>query len=270
VSAWVDTLRVVPSAWLRLGRARHLLERNLLVYRHSWVLLLSGIAEPVFYLFAVGVGIGGLVGEVTGPTGQPVPYAQFVTPALLAAAAMNGAVFESTFNVFFKMHYGRIYEAVLATPVGPRDVAVGEIGWSLVRGALYATGFLLVAGFGGYMTSWWGLLSLPAALLIGFAFAAVGMAATTWMSSWQDFELVSLFILPMFLFSATFYPLDIYPPAVQLLTQLSPLYHGVELIRGLMFGVFRPAMLGHAAFLVGMGSVGFAVANRRIATLLRT
>ena len=175
------------------------------------MIIFSGFFEPLFYLFSIGVGLGGLVGEVVGPGGNTVKYAAFVAPALLGSSAMNGAIYESTFNIFFKLKYGKIYDAVLATPMQPADIAVGEITWSLMRGAIYATGFLVVMAAMGYMPSWWGILALPAATLIGFAFGACGMAVTTFMRSWQDFDLVGLVTLPLFLFSGTFYPLSVYP-----------------------------------------------------------
>jgi lipooligosaccharide transport system permease protein len=231
--------------------------------------LLSGFVEPVFYLFAVGIGIGALVGDVTGPDGTPVPYDAFVAPALLAASAMNGAVFESTFNVFFKLRFARTYDAVLATPMEPRDVALGEAATSLLRGAPYAVGFLAVALALGLARSWWTVLALPAALLIGFAFAAVGMAASTWMRSWQDLDLVTLATLPLFLFSATFYPLEVVPPLLQTLTLLSPLYHGTVLVRGLMLGTPTWSMLGNVAVLLALGLVGTWIAGRRFAGILR-
>jgi lipooligosaccharide transport system permease protein len=264
--------RVAPLSLLSGGRARYLVERNLLVYRRIWPVVFSGFFEPLFYLFGVGVGIGQLVGDVTGPGGQPVTYAAFVAPGLLAASAMNGAIYESTMNIFFKLKYGKVYEAILATPVGPRDIAVGEIIWCQARGALYASGFLVVVAALGLLPAglWMGLLALPAAVLIGFAFGAVGMAATTFMRSWQDFDLVQMVILPLFLFSATFFPLDVYPPAIQPLLQLSPLYHGVALLRSLTLGSFDVAMLGHVAFLVVMAAVGIAIAGRRIERLLLT
>ena len=256
--------RITPPLSLGTRRSRYVLERNLRVYRHSWVIIFSGFFEPLFYLFSIGVGLGALVGTVEGEA----PYAEFVAPALLAASAMNGAVFESTMNIFFKLKFARTYDGMLATPVAPFDIALGEIGWSLIRGGLYAVGFLVVALAMGLMPSMWGLLAVPAALLIGFAFAAVGMATTTYMRSWQDFDMVTLVTLPLFLFSATFYPLDVYPGWLQLVARFSPLYHGVDLVRGLMLGRLDVSLVGHGALLCAIGLVGLAVAGRRIGTLL--
>jgi lipooligosaccharide transport system permease protein len=265
-STTLDT-RVVPR--LRPGRnAGRLLERNLLVYRRAWMIIFSGFFEPLFYLFSIGVGLGALVGEVTGPGGAPVKYAAFVAPALLGSSAMNGAIYESTFNIFFKLKYGKIYDAILATPMKPADIAVGEITWSLIRGAIYATGFLVVMAAMGLILSPWAVLALPAATLIGFAFGACGMAVTTFMRSWQDFDLVSLVILPLFLFSGTFYPLSVYPGTFQVLTRFSPLYHSVEIIRSLTLGAFDWSLAGHVAFLLAMGGVGVIIASRRLGKLL--
>lgn len=259
--------RVTPP--LRPGRnAARMLERNVLVYRHAWMVIFSGFFEPLFYLFSIGVGIGSLVGDITGPGGEPVKYAAFVAPALLGSSAMNGAIYESTFNIFFKLKYGKIYDAILATPMQPADIAIGEISWSLIRGAIYATGFLAVMAAMGLMLSPWGILALPAATLIGFAFGACGMAATTYMRSWQDFDLIGLVTLPLFLFSGTFYPLDVYPPAFQIVTRFSPLYHSVEIIRALTLGVFDWSLAGHVAFLLAMGGVGVLIASRRLGRLL--
>lgn len=267
-----DTLlaRATPPILSGGRRAGRLLERNLLVYRRTWMILFSGFAEPVFYLFAVGVGLGQLVGDLTGPDGTPITYTEFVAPALLAASAMNGAVFESTFNIFFKLRFARTYDAVLSTPMQPNDIAVGEVSWSLLRGALYAVGFLIVAALMGLVRSPLAILALPAALLIGFAFAAVGMAASTFMRSWQDFDLVTLVTLPLFLFSATFYPIDVYPSMLQPLIRLSPLYHGVELVRAAMLGIVDTSIIGHLAFLLAMGGVGVAVSARRFSRILRS
>ncbi|MFQ5518048.1 MAG: ABC transporter permease, partial [Acidimicrobiia bacterium] len=250
------------------GGATKMLERNLLVYRRLWLIVFSGFFEPIFYLFSIGVGLGELVGDVTGPGGDLVPYAAFVAPALLGASAMNGAIFESTFNIFFKLRYGKVYDAILSTPMLPRHIAIGEITWSLGRGVLYAAAFLIVMTVAGYARSPWAVMAIPAATLIGFAFAAVGMATTTFMKSWQDFDLVNMVTLPLFLFSGTFYPLDVYPDVFQVLTKVSPLYHGVEIIRAFTLGVFDLSLVGHVAFLVAMGSIGVAITARRLNKLL--
>lgn len=245
------------------GAAR-VVERDMLVTRNNWMVFVSGFLEPVFYLFAIDVGLGRLVGNVVGPGGEPVGYAAFAAPALLAASAMNGAVYESTFGVFFKMRWGKLYDAMLATPLTPTDVALGEIGWSQLRGLAYACAFLTVMGVMGLVVSPWAVLAIPAAILMGFAFGAAGMAVVTFMRSWVDLDMVNLALLPLFLFSATFYPLDVYPPALQVLTQLSPLYHGVALIRSLTLGVIGPVLLLHAAFLVALAVIGGVVAARRL------
>ena len=261
------TLRVLPPPLIGL-RAHRLLERNILVYRRAWMIVLSGFFEPVFYLLSLGIGMGSLVGDIPTPGGATVSYAAFVAPALLAASAMNGAVFESTINIFIKLRYGKIYDAILATPLRPWDIAIGEITWSLIRGILYSTGFIVVMAVMGLVSSPLAILAIPAATLIGFAFGAVGMAATTLMRSWQDFDLVMLFMLPLFLFSATFYPLEVYPPALRTLTHISPLYHGVELIRACTLRSFDLGMIWHAAFLLAMGLIGLTVTGRRLGKLL--
>lgn len=170
--------------------------------------------------------------------------------------------------MFFKLKYAKVYDGVLATPVSPQDIAVGEITWSQIRGSLYSTAFLVVMLVMGLIESPWGLMALPAAMLTGVAFGAAAMAATTWMRSWQDFDLITLVTMPMFLFSATFYPLAIYPHWLQLMARVAPLYHAVDLIRGFTLGILDWSMLGHAAFLGVMVVVGFAVAQRRIEDLL--
>ncbi|GAA4733228.1 ABC transporter permease [Pedococcus ginsenosidimutans] len=250
------------------GLARMLVERNITSFRHGWIALVTGFAEPVFYMFSLGIGIGALVRTVTTDSGLTVTYPQFVAPALLAASAMNGAVMDSTFNVFFKLKYAKLYDAVLATPMGPRDVAVGEISWSLLRGGMYSAAFLVIALLAGAVRSWWALLALPAAVFIGFAFAAVGMFATTFMRSWVDFDYITLAVQPMFLFSATFFPLSTYPDALQWVVRATPLYHGVALERALTLGDVGWGVLGHVAYLLVLGAVGVVGAARRLERLL--
>jgi lipooligosaccharide transport system permease protein len=267
VSALLAMGRVLPFAFGG-RRAALVVERNLVVYRNQWLMILSGFFEPLFYLLSIGLGIGGLVGDVTGPGGAAIPYALFVAPALLASASMNGAIAESTFNVFFKLNYQKTYDAILATPLAPGDVALGEIGWAVIRSTLYALGFLVVIGILGLVRSPWALLAVPAATLLAFAFAAVGMAATTWMRSWQDFDLINLVVLPLFLFSGTFFPISAYPEPLQVVIMLTPLWQGTDLIRSLVIGSVDASTLWHVGYLGLMGLAGLAVVARRLDRML--
>jgi len=264
----MTALRLTPPLLIGGRRAGLMIERNLYVYRRTWLVIVSGFFEPLFYLLGIGFGLGALVGAVTGPGGQEISYQLFVAPALLAASSMNGAISESTFNVFFKLNYQKTYDAILSTPMSVGDIALGEIGWALIRGGLYSVGFLAVMALLGLVVSPWVILAFPAALLVGFAFAAVGMAATSFMRTWQDFDLIQLVILPLFLFSATFYPIETYPEALRIFVQLTPLYQGVDLIRSLTIGAISPILLFHVAYLVGMGLLGLAVTSRRLDKLL--
>jgi lipooligosaccharide transport system permease protein len=264
----VTALRITPLLAIGGQRWLRMIERNLLVYKHGWLVLLSGFFEPLFYLLSIGFGLGQLVGDVAGPGGQLIPYQLFVAPALLAASAMNGAITESTFNFFFKLNYDKTFASILTTPMSPADISIGELAWALIRGALYAIGFIAVMVVLGLVRSPLILLTLPGALLIGFAFASVGMAATSFMRTWQDFDLIQLVILPMFLFSGTFFPLDSFPEFARVLIQLTPLYHGVDLLRGLAVGVVGPETLVHIGYLTLIGLLGMSVVARRLDELL--
>lgn len=260
--------RVVPVDMLGSGRFTRVIERNATVHLRTWWILLSGFVEPVLYLFSIGIGIGKLVGSLPGPNGSSISYVAFVAPAMLASSAMNGGIYESTFNVYFKLKFAKIYDAILATPVSSTDVALGEIGYALLRGTLYGAMFMVVMALLGDIRSIWGLLAFPGVMLIGFAFSAIGMAATTYMRGWSDFDLVQLAILPLFLFSTTFYPLGIYPRWLQILVQCTPLFHGVVLERALCLGQVEPALALHALYLLVMGLVGVGIAARRVKLLV--
>jgi lipooligosaccharide transport system permease protein len=249
-------------------RSLRLVERNLYVYRHGWMVILSGFFEPLFYLLGVGFGVGALVGSVLGPDGTKIPYQLFVAPALLASASMNGALNESTFNFFFKLNYDKTFAAILATPLSSGDIAVGELTWALIRGGLYAIGFMAVMVVFGLAVSPWVVFAVPAALLVGLAFGAVGMAATSFMKPWQGFDLIQLVVLPLFLFSGTFYPIETYPEAIRWIVQVTPLYQGVDLIRSLAVGAISPVLLVPVAYLLAMGAIGLFVVSRRIDRLL--
>jgi lipooligosaccharide transport system permease protein len=260
-------LRILPQG-MYARRSHIVLERAFRVYRRSWMVIFSGFFEPLFYLFALGTGLHKLVGTVLGPGGHPISYTAFIAPALLASSAMNGAVYDSTMNVFFKMKFAKLYDSMLATSLGPFDIAIGEISWALIRGGLYATGFLIVMAAMGVTVSWLAVLMLPAALLIAFAFGAVGMAVTTYMKSFQDLDLVQLAVLPMFLFSGTFYSLSVYPAWLRVVVQCLPLQHGIELLRGFNAGALTWAMAGHAGYFAVMAAIGLVVTARRLGALL--
>ncbi|MGH3745553.1 MAG: ABC transporter permease [Mycobacteriales bacterium] len=259
-------LRVAPLR-VGTGRSRGVVERNAMVMRRGWLVVLSGFFEPLFYLLSIGVGLGALVGAVE-VGGHEVPYREFVAPAMLATSAMNAAIAETTFNVFHKLKFSKIYSAVLNTPVAPGDIAVGEITWSVTRGGIYSSIFLVVMAALGLVHSWWALLAVPVALLLGAAFAAVGMALTTFMRSWTDFEYVTIAQLPLFLFSATFYPLSVYPGALQAAVRISPLYQGVAVLRSLVTGDVSWSIFAHLSYLAVMAAVGLVVAGRRLDRLL--
>lgn len=247
--------------------ALRLVERNVLVYRRDWPVFVTGFLEPVLYLLSIGVGVGALVGGFD-IGGRHVPYATFVAPGMLATSAMNGAIMDATYNIFHRLRYAKLYDAVLATPMTTRALAVGETTWALLRGAIYSAGFLVVMLVMGMVTSWWALLALPATMLIGFAFAGVGMWATTYMRSWQDFELVGLVTMPLMMLSGTFYPVERYPDAARWLVEATPLYRGVVLCRELTTGELSLASLVSVVYLLVLGTAGMLAADRRLSGIL--
>jgi lipooligosaccharide transport system permease protein len=261
------SLRLGPTALFGSRRALRIMERNLVVYRRGWLFIASGFFEPFFYLLSIGVGLSKLVGAVH-VNGHPIPYPLFAAPGLLAASAMNGAIFDSTFQMYFQLKIAKTFEAVLASPLGPADLALGQLGWAVSRGALYSAAFLGVMAGLGDVSSGWAVLCYPGAILISFAFAGVGMAGTSFMRTWQDFDMVSLAILPLFLFSGIFFPLTVYPGALQLVVRCTPLYQGVALMRGFDLGVLDWPLLGHAVYLALMGFVGLTVTSRRLTKLV--
>jgi lipooligosaccharide transport system permease protein len=250
------------------GRSNSVIERAFLSLKSStWFIVASGFVEPVFYLLAFGYGIGNLIGVVTSPDGTEVPYAAFIAPALLATSAMNGAIFDSTWNVFFKMHHAKLYQGMLSTSLGPLDVALGEIGWALLRGLAYALGFFAIVWPLGLVLSPWGILAIPAAVLIAFGFASLGMGITSYLKNFQQLNWINFVMLPMFMFSGTFYPLSVYPENIQLVIQALPLWHAIELIRGLTLGALNPSMLVHVGYFAAMAALGLLFTTIRLRAL---
>ena len=243
--------------------------RNYTTYKRYWKLFLTGFLEPLFYLFSIGIGVGQLIDGFEF-NGQAIPYAEFVAPGMLAVSAFNGALMDSTYNVFFKLKYEKLYDQMLATPLTTADIARGEIAWGQIRGSTYSAVFLLVMAAMGMLHSWWALLALPAAMLIGFAFSAVCMALTTWMKSFQDFDKITLIQMPMFLFSATFFPVTAYEGVLRWVVEATPLYRGVVLLRELCTGLVTVDSAISVVYLAVMGTIGTVVASRRLGRLLLT
>jgi lipooligosaccharide transport system permease protein len=257
-----------PGASVYSGRAITMIERSLYAAKSSnWLIIVSGFVEPVLYLMAFGFGIGQLIGDIQDGSGNPVSYAAYIAPALLATSAMNGALYDATWNVFFKMHFSKVYQVMLSSSLGPMDVALGEISWALIRGATYSVGFMAIAWPLGLVTSAWGLLAIPAATLIAFGFASIGMAITSYMKNFQQMNWVNFFLLPMFLFSGTFFPVSVYPEWIQVIVKALPLCQGVDLVRSLMLGIIDISVLGHVAYFVVMIVLGLSFTTVRLKAL---
>lgn len=255
----------LATAWSRVWRARRLVERNIMVYRHQWIIIFSGVFEPIFYLLGIGLGIGGIIDTVSLPDGRAISYVAYVAPALLATAAMNGAVFETIFNVFFKLNYAKTYEGVLATPMGITEIALGEMLWALMRAALYAVAMFVIMLVMGLILSPWGLLMVPTALLVAAAFASAGLAGTSYLRTVNDFDVpMGLIVMPMFLFSGTFFPIDVYPAPIQVFMQATPLYHAIHLMRGLSVGTVGLAHLWDFVYLAGFFAICMWLAMRQM------
>ena len=250
------------------GRARTILERSYLAFRSSaWIVVLTGFLEPVLYLFSFGYGVGKLIGTMEVTPSHFVSYAAFIAPALLATSAMNGAIYDATWNVFFKLKFDRVYQGMLATSLGPLDVALGEISWALIRGMVYAIAFMSIVGGLGLITTPWALLAIPCAVLIAFGFASIGMAVTTYMKSFEQMNIINIVLLPMFLFSGSFYPLTIYPGWLQAFIKALPLWHGISLIRAVMLGIISTALIPHILYFVVMIVIGLFFTTRRLTKL---
>jgi lipooligosaccharide transport system permease protein len=249
------------------GRPQQVLLRNWISFKSSaWLAVLSGFFEPVLYLLSFGYGIGALVGTISS-NGVEVSYAAYIAPGLLATSAMNGALLDSTWNVFFKLNESRLYNALLSTSLGPLDVSLGEIAWALMRGGIYATAFTIIIAALGLVTTWWALLAIPAAIFIAFGFASFGMAITSYMKSHHQMNFFYIFLLPMFLFSGAFYPLTVFPGWGQAIIKALPLRQGIELVTRVMSGEFNIHLLVNITYFMVMICVGLIFTTRRLNAL---
>lgn len=262
---------VARRAERRFANTVAVARRNATAARHVayWWVLVSGFFEPLLYLWSIGFGVGALIDGFRLADGRTVGYAEFVAPAMLAASAMNGALAEATFNFYGKLKYLKLYDAVLATPVGPMEVALGELLWAMLRGLAYSVAFLAIMVWMDLTTAPRALAALPATLAVGFAFGAVGMLLSTLVRGWYDFDYVMVAMFALFLFSGTFTPVTGMTPALRVVVEATPLYHGVEVIRSITTGTVGPSLLWHLGYLVVLTAVALAVTTRRMNRILR-
>jgi lipooligosaccharide transport system permease protein len=256
--------RAAVPGW-RLSRTLALVERNFMMYRRSITPLLYALVEPVMYLLTIGVGVGVLVGDVPG---VHVRYAAYVAPAILTTTAMNTAFNQTSFGVFIRIKQDRTYDAILPTPLSVTDIALGEVLSAIINAVLTSIGFLFIMALMGLITSWGVLIAIQASALIGFAFAAGGIAVTTFMRDFADFQYIQLVMLPMYLFATTFYPLSTYPAAIRPIIEILPLYQSIQLVRQPALGIFGPSLLIPIAYLLAFGTVAMWLATRRMTRMM--
>lgn len=231
-------------------------------YRRSWRgSVASSIVNPVFYLGALGIGLGTLVNK-SGSTPEGVEYLAFVAPGVLAATAMQIAANEASWPVLGSIRWTRVYFAMLATPLQIRDIVFGHQAWMVTRVVSSCGVYLaIIAAFGG-IHSPLGILALPVCLLVGLAFSAPIAAYAATRENDGDFVVVNRFaIIPMFLFSGTFFPVSQLPAALEWIAYATPLWHGVDLCRALTLGrVHWPLALVHVLYLAAWGAAGVVAA----------
>jgi lipooligosaccharide transport system permease protein len=248
----VPSARLAASIWLRNAR----------VFSKLWKgALLPQFLDPLFYLVALGFGLGTYFAH--GVNG--IPYKEFIAPGLIASATMWSASFECTYNVYLRMNETRLYDAILATPVEVQDIVAGDLLWSASRATVYGTTFLLIVAVFGLVSSPWAILIPPLVFLGGLCFSVV---AYTFTSLIPKIDLYSYFftlgITPMFLFSGIFFPFSQLPGWVEAVAWLLPLYHLVEITRGMATGPDGIQILIHAAWLAAVSAALFAIPVRAL------
>jgi lipooligosaccharide transport system permease protein len=254
----VTAPRLAGAGTLRGGLSgsglRHFLEHQLRRYRTTWRgTVVSGVANPVVFLLALGVGLGSLIDqEGRGDLGAAATYLEFVGPGLLAAAAMQAGTAESLWPTLGALKWEGTYKAVLATPLSAAELATGHILWIGFRVAVGATLYTLVLTAFGIPRSPWTVLAVPAAVLTALAFAAPFSAFSARQETDETFPMINrVLIVPLFLFSGAFFPIEQLPAALEVAARLTPLWHGVTLCRDLMLGSATLAgAVGHLAFLL--------------------
>ena len=259
---WALPLRLVDALpMLRVA------EREARVWARYWrTTLLSGTLMPLMFLGAMGVGLGGLIDDNRG-TVEGVDYLAFVAPGILAATALQGAAGTSLWPVMGGMKWMRTFHAAAASPVSPGQVYAGYLAWGVARMVINASLFVAIAALLGGVPSLWGVLAVPAAALGGLAFAAPLTAYSAGAESDVTFPIVMrVAVMPMFLFSGTFFPIEGLPSWAVRAAAVNPLYHCVELVRNAVFTELSGADVIHLAVLIGFALVMWRIA---IASLTR-
>jgi lipooligosaccharide transport system permease protein len=232
----------------------HVVEHRAVQYRRTFrSSVFTSFLSPLLFLTAMGIGLGGYVDRSGGAALGGLTYLQFLAPGLLAATVMQSAAFEATFPIIGGLNWQRTFHAMYATPLSPRDIALGNLAWMAIRLAMIATVFTLIIVAFGAAQSPLVVLGIPVAVLTGMAFAAPIAAFSATQRTPNRFNVIFRFgITPLFLFSGTFFPIEQLPTFLQPIAWLSPLWHGVDLSRGIVLGTIgqHPAlMLTHVVIL---------------------
>jgi lipooligosaccharide transport system permease protein len=230
--------------------------RDLRVFSKLWKgALLPTFFDPVFYLLAMGFGLGTYLSSVNG-----IPYKDFIASGLVGSSVMWASAFETTYNVYFRMNENRLYDNVLSTPVEVEDLVAGEMAWACTRAVIYGSVFLVIVAAFGLVGSPWALLTPLFLVLGGACFAAIGLSFTSIVGNVDYFSYYyTLFITPLFLFSGIFYPLNRLPQWTHVVAWFTPLYHLVRITRGLILGPNALAVVGNAAWLLVVTAALFVV-----------
>lgn len=246
-------------------------EYYLTAYKRTWRgSAITSFVTPVLFLASMGLGLGSLVDQSTSVDLGGVEYVVFLAPGLLAFTAMQTAAFESAWPVVANVKWVRVYFAQIASPLTPVDVATGHFLFVALRVFLSSCAFFVVMALFGAVQSWTAILAVPAALLVGLAFATPITAFSISRESEQGLSAMFRFvIIPLFLFSGTFFPVTQLPAAIRWIAYVTPLWHGVVLCRGLALGTISAvAVLGHTTVLVAYAVAGaviaFALYRRRL------
>jgi lipooligosaccharide transport system permease protein len=235
--------------------------RNFHVFSKLWRgALLPTFLDPFFYLLAMGFGLGTYVASING-----IPYKDFIAPGLIASAAMWSAAFETTYNVYFRLNELRLYDNVLSTPVEVQDLVAGDLAWSATRATIYGTVVLIVVSIFGLVSSPWAI-TIPLFVVIGgICFSVIGYSFTALI---PKIDLYSYFftlgVTPMFLFSGIFFPFDRLPGWAEVVAWFTPLYHLVEITRGMATGPDALAIAGNTAWLLAVSVLLFPVPVRAL------